>query len=122
VPTEDIGPELRAAATRGPKAIIMDGDSSYDVTQPKLLKNVNSFYNIDAVVKFAKDNWQRVGAIQTEKQKILAAEGMRQKMNAAETSTSGVEREKGVEAELDASLQRNGALSLHYLTKCCNIM
>lgn len=48
----------------------MDCDSSYDVTQPKLLKNVDGFYNIDAVV-FVKDNWRRVGVMQTERHKIL---------------------------------------------------
>jgi hypothetical protein len=82
LPTEDVDSQLRAAAIRGLKAIIIEGELSDGITPPKPLKNANGFYDMDAVVEFVRDNWQHVGAIQLEKQKTRAAENMEQKRNA----------------------------------------
>ena len=82
LPTEDVDFELRGAAIRGLKAIIIEGELSDGITLPKPLKNADDFYDIDAVVEFVRDNWQHVGAIQLGKQKTRAAENMEQKRNA----------------------------------------
>jgi hypothetical protein len=82
LPTEDVDFELRAAAIRGLKAIIIEGELIDSITPPKPLKNADGFYDMDAVVEFVRDSWQHVGAIQLEKQKTRAAENMEQKRNA----------------------------------------
>jgi hypothetical protein len=79
LPTEDVVPDLRAASIRGLKAIIIEGGLSDGVVPTKSLKTADGFYELDAVIEFVKDNWQRVGAVQIEKQKVRAADKMEDK-------------------------------------------
>lgn len=79
LPTEDVDPDLRGAAIRGLKAIIIEGDLSNGIVPPKPLKIGDDFFNMEAVVEFVTDNWQQVGAIQLQKQNVKAAEKMAEK-------------------------------------------
>ncbi len=79
LPTEDVSRDLRAAASRGLKAIIIEGDLSNGIVPSKPLKTADGFYDMEVVVEFVKDNWQHVGAIQLKKQNMMAAEKARQK-------------------------------------------
>jgi len=88
LPTEDVAWDLRAAAIRGLKAIIIEGDLSDGIVLPKPLKTADGFYDMEAVVEFVRDNWQHVGAIQIEKQNARAVEKMEQKRKAKEAEAS----------------------------------
>lgn len=88
LPTEDVALDLRAAAIRGLKGIIMEGDLSDGVVPPKPLKTADGFYNMETVVEFVKDNWQHVGTIQLEKQNVRPADKMEQKRRTKEADVS----------------------------------
>jgi hypothetical protein len=82
LPTENVALDLRVAAIRGLKGIIMEGDLSDGVVRPKSLKTADGSYDMETVVEFVRDNWQHVGTIQLEKQNFRAAEKMKQKEKA----------------------------------------
>jgi hypothetical protein len=88
LPTEDVAWDLRAAAIRGLKAIIIEGDLSDGVVPPKPLKTADGFYDMEVVVEFVRDYWQHVGTIQIEKQNARAAEKLEQKRKAKEAEVS----------------------------------
>jgi hypothetical protein len=88
LPTEDVALDLRAAAIRGLKGIIIEGDLSDGVVPSKPLKTADGFYDMDAVVGFVRDNWQHVGTIQLGKQNARAAEKMELKKKAKEVDAS----------------------------------
>jgi hypothetical protein len=84
LPIEDMAFDLRAAAIRGLKAIIIEGDLSDAVIPPKPLKTADGFYDVEVVVEFVRDNWQHVGAIVLKRQNIRAAEKMEKKKKVQE--------------------------------------
>jgi hypothetical protein len=91
LPTEDVILELRAAAIRGLKAIIIEDDLSGGIIPPKSLKNADGFYDMEAVVEFVRDSWQHVGVLQLEMQNIRAAEKMELKRKTKDAAATMAE-------------------------------
>jgi hypothetical protein len=79
VPTENVSPELRGAAIRGLKAIILESKVWAGIYAPESLKREDGFYDIEEVVKFVRNNWRVVGNVEMESLHERMVKKMKQK-------------------------------------------
>jgi len=88
---EDVNPQLRGAAIRQLKAVIMEGDEWEGTVPDAAKKNEDGFHDLEVVRKFVLENWKKAGEVGWEWQQKRAMEGMKAK---AEKKTAAA-AEKG---------------------------
>ncbi|KAF7854188.1 hypothetical protein EAF04_010485 [Stromatinia cepivora] len=93
IPVDGVSDQMRSAATKVLKGIIMEGEL-YDGNAPAAaMKDEKGFYNLELVKHFVAENWENAGRIGMARQLVTAREAMKAKA------------EKKAKAERDSGLQ-----------------
>lgn len=94
IPMDVVDGQIRSAATKVLRGIIVDGDPYEGKVPEAAMKDENGFYNLKLVKCFVTEHWENAGRIGMARQKIKAIEAMKAKA------------EKKAKAEQEHGLQR----------------
>ncbi|KAB8291314.1 hypothetical protein EYC80_009998 [Monilinia laxa] len=79
IPLDGVDGQMRSAATKVLKGIIMEGEPYEGGLPEAAIKDANGFYNLELVKHFVRENWGNAGSIGMARQQTRAREAMRAK-------------------------------------------
>lgn len=97
IPIDDVDPQIRAAAVRVMKAVIMEGEDFEGGVPDTVRPDKDGFYDISAVEDFVQANWEKAGNIGMARQQARALQAMKEK--AEKRAKQAEEESKKVEGQ-----------------------
>ncbi|PQE28190.1 hypothetical protein CJF32_00011060 [Rutstroemia sp. NJR-2017a WRK4] len=76
IPVDGVDGQLRAAAIRTLKGIILEGEEFEGKIPDAVVKDENGFYDLEVVKRFVGENWEEAGRIGMGRQHVRAREAM----------------------------------------------